>query len=49
MPVTEYTEYYVDLLEGKGSTRSKGVDSKRRKFPKIKDLLEWGVFIRGMY
>lgn len=47
LPVTDYSEYYVDLMgvKTKGATKVSG--AKKRVLPKINDMLEWGVVKPG--
>ncbi|WMM26053.1 hypothetical protein RBU61_05090 [Tissierella sp. MB52-C2] len=48
LPVTNYNDYYVNLMDKKISSFNQGTKKIiRRTLPKIKDMLEWGVIKTG--
>ncbi|WP_337032246.1 hypothetical protein [Paenibacillus illinoisensis] len=48
LPITDYEDYYVNLLDTPLSTAAKqGKRITRRSLPKIKSMIEWGVLKDG--
>lgn len=48
LPVTNYDDYYVNLMDKSSPTIPKrNKDTTRRSLPKIDDMLEWGVVKEG--
>jgi len=47
LPITDYSDYYVNLLDKTPSTIAKKPYKTRKQLPKIKDMLKWGVVKAG--
>ena len=48
LPVTDYMDYFVNLIDNTSSYKRKsGKQSTRRSLPKIDTMLEWGVVKEG--
>lgn len=47
LPLTEYDDYYVNLMDKSSPTLKQNKDFTRRLLPKIDSMLEWGVVKAG--
>ncbi|GAA4867907.1 hypothetical protein GCM10023310_54460 [Paenibacillus vulneris] len=47
LPLTNYDDYYVNLMERTPSRIKQTKDSQRRSLPKIDEMLQWGVVKEG--
>lgn len=47
LPLTEYDDYYVNLMDKSSVIYKSGKDITRRSLPKIDTMLEWGVVKPG--
>lgn len=47
LPITDYSDYYVNLLDKSPSAVSKKTYKTRKQLPKIDDMLKWGVVKEG--
>jgi len=47
LPITDYSDYYVNLLDKSVSSITRKTYKPRRQLPKIDDMLEWGVVKEG--
>jgi len=47
LPLTEYDDYYVNLMDKSSPTIKESKYTNRRSLPKIDTVLEWGVVKQG--
>ena len=47
LPITEYEDYYVDLMDKSSPVLKQKGDFTRRSLPKIDTMIEWGVVKAG--
>ncbi|NLY72347.1 MAG: hypothetical protein GX079_01460 [Tissierellia bacterium] len=47
LPLSQFDDFYVNLLDGKNSNKKLGKPITRRQLPKIRDMIAWGVVNEG--